>query len=112
MNEKKLYISQLYDYYGELLSEKQKNAIEMYYNDDLSLSEIAEAIGITRQGVRDQLRHAENFLTLCEEKLGFNEKLRKALLLSEEIKNLSSGRGDSVLGEIYQRAEAVAELLS
>jgi predicted DNA-binding protein YlxM (UPF0122 family) len=79
MNEKKLFISQLYDYYGELLTEKQQYAVEMYYNDDLSLSEIAESIGITRQGVRDQLKHAEEFLVSCEEKLGLAEKIQKVL---------------------------------
>ena len=76
MNEKKIYISRLFDYYGALLSEKQQYAVEMYYNDDLSLSEIAESIGITRQGVRDQLKHAEEFMISCESKLGFAEKLK------------------------------------
>lgn len=106
MNEKKLYISQLYDYYGELLTDKQKYAIEMYYNDDLSLSEIAESIGITRQGVRDQLKHAEEFLVSCEKKLGFASKLRKALLLAEEIKDLSN---DS---DIIEKSNCIVELLS
>lgn len=82
---KKIYISRLYDYYGELLTEKQKFAVEMYYNDDLSLSEIAESIGITRQGVRDQLRHAEEFLSFCEEKLGFARRLERASALAEKL---------------------------
>lgn len=112
MNGKNLYISQLYDYYGELLSEKQKNAIEMYYNDDLSLSEIAESIGITRQGVRDQLKHAEDFLISCEEKLEFADKLNKALAISEEIRQLSDGGDSLILNEIYLKAKAVVELLS
>lgn len=112
MNEKKLYISQLYDYYGELLTEKQKFAVEMYYNDDLSLSEIAETIGITRQGVRDQLKHAEQFLEHCESQLGFAAKLRQALLLSDQILKLSSGDGDADMQRIHEKAAAISELLS
>lgn len=106
MNENKLYISHLYDYYGELLTEKQKYAIELYYNDDLSLSEIADTIGITRQGVRDQLKHAEKFLISCEQKLGFASKLAKALDLAEQIQN------DTNQKEIFNKASSIAELLS
>ncbi len=111
MNEKKLFISQLYDFYGALLTEKQQYAVEMYYNDDLSLSEIAESIGITRQGVRDQLRHAEEFLISCENKLGFAEKIRKVLSISEQITNLAEdGRAD--FSDIAQKSALISELLS
>lgn len=106
MNQKKFVISQLYDYYGELLKDKQKYAVEMYYNDDLSLSEIAESIGITRQGVRDQLRHAEDFLLLCESKLGFADKLGQALLLAEQIKNQSANQ------DISAKVDKIIDLLS
>ena len=111
MSEKKLFISQLYDYYGELLTEKQKYAVEMYYNDDLSLSEIAESIGITRQGVRDQLKHAEEFLLSCEEKLGLAEKIRKVLLLSEQIAENAKALPDSA-EIISAKASEITELLS
>ena len=50
----------LFDYYGELLTEKQKTCFDLYYNQDLSLSEIAEEAGITRQGVHDTLARAES----------------------------------------------------
>ena len=110
MNEKNLYISSLYDYYGALLTEKQQYAVEMYYNDDLSLAEIAESIGITRQGVRDQLKHAEAFLISCEEKLGFFSKLQKALKLSEEIKQLTSANKSD--DAIHSMANEISELLS
>ena len=112
MNEKKLFISQLYDYYGELLTEKQQYAVEMYYNDDLSLSEIAESIGITRQGVRDQLKHAEEFLTSCEEKLGFAEKLNRALSLSEEIRAICDESKEPLADKISERNCKIIELLS
>ena len=49
----------LYDFYGELLTDRQKEFFDYYYNDDLSLSEIAENAGISRQGVRDVIVRAE-----------------------------------------------------
>lgn len=62
------------DYYGATLTEKQRSFLEYYYNDDLSLSEIAENEGITRQGVRDAIKRAENSLIDLEKKLGFVSK--------------------------------------
>ncbi len=59
----------LFDFYGELLTEKQRELFDLYYNEDLSLSEIAEHAGITRQGVRDAVVRAEHILTELEEKL-------------------------------------------
>ena len=56
---KDLGISILLDYYGMVLTEKQRNILTEYYNDDLSLAEIAENYGITRQGVRDAIKHGE-----------------------------------------------------
>lgn len=68
---KDMRISLLLDFYGNMLTEKQREVIEFYYNDDLSLSEIAENEGITRQGVRDAIKRAESQLTEMEERLGF-----------------------------------------
>ena len=56
---KNLEISLLLDFYGDMLTEKQRDMVDYYYNDDLSLSEIAENEGITRQGVRDSIKRAE-----------------------------------------------------
>ena len=74
---KNLKISLLYDFYGSVLSETQKKVIEMYYNEDLSLAEIAEHAGISRQGVRDSIIRAEEHLLLLEEKLGLYEDVLK-----------------------------------
>lgn len=63
-------ISLLYDFYGELLNESQQRVIELYVNDDLSLFETAEILGISRQGVRDSLNRAQRKLGEYEEKLG------------------------------------------
>lgn len=67
---KNLEISYLLDFYGEMLTKKQANFLTYYYNEDLSLSEIAENEGITRQGVRDAIKRAESLLLDMESKLG------------------------------------------
>ncbi|MBQ7410717.1 MAG: putative DNA-binding protein [Clostridia bacterium] len=72
--EKNVKISMLLDTYGKLLTEKQYKLLDDYYNNDLSLSEIAENEEITRQAVRDNLKKGENNLFEYEEKLGFMEK--------------------------------------
>ncbi len=69
MFEKNLKLVVLYDIYGALLSPEQQNMFDLYYNEDLSLSEIAENEGISRQGVRYTIKHAEEALLLFEEKL-------------------------------------------
>jgi Uncharacterized protein conserved in bacteria len=55
-------MTMLYDFYGELLTDRQKEFFDLYYNDDLSLSEIAENAGISRQGVRDVIVRAEGIM--------------------------------------------------
>ncbi len=68
--QKDLGFSVLLDYYGPALTAKQREILTMYYNEDLSLAEIAENYGITRQGVRDAIKHGEATLTDLENKLG------------------------------------------
>ena len=68
--EKSYHISLLLDFYGELLSERQRQIMEYYYGEDLSLSEVSSLTDITRQGVRDALQRAEKLLVETEEKLG------------------------------------------
>ncbi len=83
---KNLEISTLLDYYGMLLTDKQRETVEYYYDDDLSLGEIAENTGISRQGVRDSIKRSETILLEAEEKLGLikkSEMLKKSL---EEIR--------------------------
>lgn len=75
--EKNYTVGLLLDFYGELLTDRQKEMLELYYNDDLSLSEVAEECGITRQGVRDALVKAERELTAFESHLGLLEKHRR-----------------------------------
>ena len=76
----------LFDYYGELLTEKQKTYFDLYYNQDFSLAEIAEEEGVSRQGVYDALSRTENILRKFEEKTGFVEKALERARLLETIR--------------------------
>lgn len=67
-------MSLLLDFYGDVLTEPQREAMDLFYNGDLSLSEIAEDVGITRQGVRDRIVKGERILTELESKLGLVER--------------------------------------
>ena len=80
---KDLAFSALLDVYGRFLSQKQKSLTEHYYNEDLSLSEIAENEGITRQGVSDNIRRAENKMLSWEKECGFCESFLRLKELSE-----------------------------
>ena len=94
MSESRLMQSMLLDFYGELLTDKQRECYDLHYNEDLSLSEIAEQSGISRQGVWDNIRRAEASLRQIEEKTGLirrftqnrraQEQLREKLVLLRE----------------------------
>lgn len=73
---KNLQISYLLDFYGDMLTDKQQDVMEQYYNDDLSLAEIAANLGITRQGVRDSIKRGEAILLELEQKVGFAGRYR------------------------------------
>ena len=88
MFEKNLEMSQLLDFYGETLSERKRSVMSLYYNEDLSLAEVAEEVGISRQGVRDLIKKAEKELTNLEETLGLAERfnrLRELANSAEEV---------------------------
>ena len=70
-SQKNLEFSVLLDYYGAVLTGKQRAILTEYYDEDLSLAEIAENYGITRQGVRDAIKHGEATLTDMETRLGY-----------------------------------------
>lgn len=74
---KELKFVMLLDCYGELLTEHQRNTMELYYCEDLSLSEISEPLGITRQAVRDLIKRTELLLLEYEAKLGFADRLEQ-----------------------------------
>lgn len=84
---KNLEISYLLDFYGDVLTEKQRNVMEQYYNDDLSLAEIADNFGITRQGVRDAVKRGEATMLELEQKVGFARRYR---VMQENLEQLES----------------------
>ena len=94
--EKNMKFPLLLDIYGVLLSDKKREIVEYYYNEDYSLSEISEITGISRQGVRDSIKKSEEEIYSLEEKLGI---AAKNLMLSNQIdsieRDISSGRVDA-----------------
>jgi predicted DNA-binding protein YlxM (UPF0122 family) len=94
---KNLYISALLDVYGDFLNEKAKTLTEYYYNEDLSLAEIAENEGITRQGVNDLIKRAVAQLNSLEEKCGYCKSFLRLKEISAEIKNGKSENIDEIL---------------
>ena len=109
MFEKNLNIGYLLDFYGDVLTERRRDALDFYYNDDMSLSEIAEEMGISRQGVRDLIKKAEEELLFYEEKLGLAKKLADARLHAERAIALCrlSGADDELKREIESLLETV-----
>lgn len=87
--EKDLQFSRLLDYYGELLTDKQRDLMDLYYNEDFSLAEISEHENITRQGVRDGIKHAEQRLLEFEEKLKLAERSETYYALNAKITELA-----------------------
>lgn len=75
--ERTVHLNQLFDVYGPLLTERQRELFRAYYQEDLSLGEIAEELGITRQGVYDILRRSERTLEELEDKLGLLARQRR-----------------------------------
>ena len=94
--DKKVTISMLWQIYGNLLTEKQNEYINYYYNQDLSLSEIAENDNITRQAVRDIIKKGERKLFEYEEKLLFMKKtINQEQKISQILFNLTKIQKDS-----------------
>ena len=75
----------LLDIYGEMLTSKQFEIMDCYYNQDYSLAEISEQFGITRQGVRDNIKRAEQVITECEEKLSLSKKYEENQKKTDKI---------------------------
>lgn len=107
--EKNIKMSILLDIYGKLLTEKQYNLLNDYYNNDFSQSEIAENEEITRQAVRDNLKKGENNLLEYEEKLKIMEKNliteNKINSVLEDIKIAKSKISDKEVKKILQNIE-------
>lgn len=78
-------MAMLFDFYGDVLTDRQKEFYDLYYNEDLSLGEIAENYGITRQGVRDVIVRAEAVLTELEDKTGLIKRFHATRRQLEQL---------------------------
>jgi len=115
MDDDTLQMTMLFDFFSDLLTDKQREYFDLYHNEDLSLSEIADRAGISRQGVYDIITRAEKTLSEIESKTGIVRKWRetradidRAESLARELIQLSGSGGDSAgagseLLEILQR---------
>ena len=98
----------LFDFYGDVLAERRRLVLDLYYNDDYSLAEIAEEIGITRQGVLDTIKKGKDELLFLEEKLQLEKKFREAAKASERLVSLvtqNSALDPEIKEEILSLAE-------
>ena len=111
MFEKNLNIGYLLDFYGELLTDRKREVLDYYYNDDLSLSEITEEIGISRQGVRDIIKKAEEELLFFEEKLHLAGRFSDAEKQIRRIEELVRVKAPDAFGEVKAELDALAEKL-
>ncbi len=114
MDDKTLLMTMLLDFYGELLTEKQRSCFWMHYNEDFSLAEIAEVMEISRQGVRDLIVRAEATLTETENKLGFIKRYREQRAAIEkmqfeldELLKLSDSRSKEILHSLKLELDAI-----
>ncbi len=113
----------LLDFYGDLLTEKQARALDLYYNEDLSLAEIAEPLGISRQGVRDSIKRGEKQLYDLEKTLGLAKRFRDVKSdmveisgMFEEVRNyiktfIHSDKLSGAVDELAERLSSITDKL-
>ena len=114
-------MTMLFDFYGEVLTPRQKEFFDLYYNEDLSLAEIAENYGISRQGVRDVIVRAEAIMTDLEDKTGLmkrfmrmQQQVQAILDAAEKIQTVNYRQYDNpelarLANEITRSAQALKE---
>ena len=119
MPDETVWRTMLFDFYGDILTERQRELFDLYYNEDLSLAEIAENCGISRQGVRDVIVRAENAMTELEDKTGlirrfeqFRGHLDAIRSAAEDIRTLNYRQyEDSRLTELADKITAEVSAL-
>ena len=118
--EERVKIGLLLDLYGNILTEKQKQTMDLYFQQDYSLSEISEQLSITRQAVRDSLLRAETTLFDTDARLGLLEKfnsLRHALVVSYEnaayVKDFAQPKylPSEIIDKLYEIMDSASESL-
>ena len=101
--EKYFKMSYLIDIYSSLLTDKQLKVLEYYYNDDISLSEIASMLNISRQGVYDTLKRAEKIISEYDDKLNLLEKYEQNIELIDKLERLCEDKESlSLIKEIKE----------
>ncbi|MBQ3919064.1 MAG: DNA-binding protein [Oscillospiraceae bacterium] len=104
----------LYDVYGSMLTDKQRNIFDLHLNEDLSLGEIAELEGITRQGVRDSLVRGRQTMEDLEERLGLIGKDKQLCEAADELEEIAAqiaGKFDKQSAVLTALASQLRELL-
>lgn len=109
MFEKNLRYGTLLDYYGAILPERQRDALELYYNDDLSLAEIADEMGISRQGVRDAIKRGEAELVELESALGIYKTQAQMKSEADSIVSELCDIASRIGGTDAERITSIAE---
>ena len=108
---KNLEFGGLLDLYGSLISEKQFEAMDYWYNQDLSLSEIGELLGISRQAVRNNIKKGEENIEEFENKLGLYKKLeninRRIEKLTLSLEKINSGLKNTEIEEIVKELSGI-----
>ena len=115
MSSKDLSLGFIFDFYKELLSEQRKNVFDLYYNEDFSLGEIAEQVGITRQGVRDIVKKTEKQLLEYESRLGLAKRFEKISenceSIAKKLERLKDGlQAHSELESLIEDVKRLAEI--
>lgn len=112
MFEKNMTIGYLLDFYGELLGERQRELLSLYYNEDYSLAEIAAEVGISRQGVRDAIKRGEEELRNFDEKLGMAARFAELRTLAGSLRAAMASPGAVGLSpDLRQTLTALCERL-
>ena len=116
MDDKALRMTMLFDFFGDMLTDKQREYFDLYHNEDLSLSEIAERGGISRQGVYDIISRAEKTLAELECKTGVVDRwgqmraeLRRTQDLAQELLQLSDGEGKKLAHELIDALKGLLD---
>ena len=114
MFQKDMRFTYLADFYGELLDEHTRAVVKAYYDDDLSLSEIAEGLGISRQGVRHVIKKGEEQLDGFEARLGLAKRHEELAALAERINEeaaaLLSSHGETVSESVARLSDIAKEI--
>lgn len=107
MFEKNLRVGYLLDFYGDVLDEHIRDAMRAYYEDDLSLGEIADGIGISRQGVRYLIKKGEDQLTFLESRLGLAARNEELVRIGQELNALQSELAAKDDGSMAEQLRAI-----